>query len=77
MNIKIDRIEFRYPYLNKTISISYNADNKNELLNKIEEFKDAIDNPLIGFKVDPKTDLQYLEKYKTLLSLFLEVKNNA
>ncbi|MBR6072414.1 MAG: PD-(D/E)XK nuclease family protein [Acholeplasmatales bacterium] len=71
-NIKrISKIEFRYPYYKKVISIDYSKENEQEMINKIEEFKQAI---LKADFICDKEDIgKYDKKYLKLLSLYKEV----
>ncbi len=70
-NIKISRIEFRYPYYKKSIPIEYSKENENEMINKIEIFKEAILNH--DFTCTEEEMGKYYEKYQKLLSLYKEV----
>ena len=73
--IKIDRIEFRYPEHEKSIKITYNDVHKQELFDKIEEFKQAILNAdLVSHNPDKDS---YVDKYEHLVSLMKEVRNNG
>ncbi len=69
--IRIKRIEFRYTKANLTVGIDYNIDNENKMLEKIEEFKNALINH--DFKCLDLENYSYVDKYKKLISLFKEV----
>ncbi len=70
-NIKISRIEFRYPYFKKSISIDYSKANEQIMIEKIEEFKNAIIDH--NFEITEDNMGKYYEKYQKLLSLYKEV----
>ena len=72
-NIKVDEIQFRYPFISKDAkpSISYNQTNKDELENKINEFINSINNHDFNFESSIQ---KYVDKYAHLISLMKELK---
>ena len=74
-NIKISKIEFRYPYFKKVISINYSKENELKMIERIEEFKNAILNH--DFLSLSKDISIYDKKYQKLLSLFKGVISDA
>ena len=71
----VDHIEFRYPESEVTIKISYNEENKNILLNMIEEFKTAVKSGLLFKNIKKIQDQNYIDKYAHLFSLMKGVKS--
>ncbi len=65
---RISKIEFRYPYLNKVISIDYSSENEKKMIEKIKEFKQAIQDH--NFKCTEEDISKYDKKYQKLLSLY-------
>lgn len=72
-NIKVSRVEFRYPRLNQVAYIEYNEDTKLDMINAIKELEDAIINNDFSCTKD-LTEYSFIDKYKVLLSLFEEVR---
>lgn len=68
---RLSRIEFRYPYAKKIVSIDYSKANEKSMTDKIEEFKKAILNH--EFKCTEEDVSRYDTKYQKLLSLYKEV----
>ena len=68
-SITIDRIEFRYPENKNTITITYNDQNKQALLDLMKEFKDDIENGTIFKHFEDKKIHKYIDKYQHLFSL--------
>ena len=74
-NIKIDRIEFRYPSTNETIPIHYSASKKAEMIEKVKEFKQDIENGKFFNDIDLDKQ-KYIDKYAYLFSLLKEVSKH-
>ena len=70
-NIKVYKCEFRYPFIGDTSYVIYDDNNKQQLLDMIQAFIDAINNHDFGF--DPKKQ-KYVEKYEHLISLMKELR---
>ena len=67
--INISRVEFRYPDSDVIIHINYNPAFEQELINKVTEFKNAIEQGLLFDGVDLKNQ-KFVDKYAHLISLF-------
>ena len=72
-NIVVKRIEFRYPEREKTISIDYNSDTKQALLDLVNQFKTCIENGQLFIHLDGEQ--KYVDKYAHLLSLMKGAKS--
>ena len=71
--IVIDRIEFRYPDTRVAPSISYTQENEDALIEKIGEFKHAIENKEL-FNDIVFDEQKFIDKYSYLLSLIRRIK---
>lgn len=70
--IVIDRIEFRYPDSGDIFHINYTKENQAALIEKVNDFKTAIENNQLfdGLGADPK----YIDKFNYLLSLMGRIR---
>ena len=71
--VKINRIEFRYPEKEVTISITYSNENKQKMLDMMQEFENSIENQTL-FKSFPFDKQKYIDKYLHLFSLMKGAK---
>ena len=71
---KINRIEFRYPEKEVTISIIYNDENKQKMLDMMKEFKQSIEEQTL-FRSFPFDKQKYIDKYLHLFSLLKGVND--
>ena len=72
--VKINRIEFRYPEKEVTISITYSDENKQKMLDMMREFKTSIEEQTL-FKSFAFDKQKYIDKYLHLFSLMKGVKD--
>ena len=73
-NVKINRIEFRYPEKEVTVSITYSDENKQKMLDMMKEFKKAVEEQTLFKSFDFKAQ-KYIDKYLHLFSLMKGVKD--
>ena len=71
---KINRIEFRYPEKEVTVSIIYNDENKQKMLDMMKEFKKCIEEQTL-FRSFPFDKQKYIDKYLHLFSLLKGVND--
>lgn len=72
-NTTVHHIEFRYPENKDVVTITYNAHNKQALLDMMDEFKNIVESGQLFTHLD--VDQEYLDKYAHLFSLMKGVKS--
>ena len=78
LGLKVQRCEFRYPFISKDTKIPIICDSANmkEMHNLIKEFKDAIENGDFDIPFTKKSQKhKYIDKYEHLISLVKELKH--
>ena len=77
LGLKVQRCEFRYPFISKDTRIQIICDqaNMDKMHELIAEFKDAIENGYFNVALTKKSQKhKYIEKYEHLISLIEELK---